>query len=94
MFEWDADKAEINLAKHGVGFEEASTAFSDPWGLVIDDPDHSDDEDRFVLIGLSSRASVLVVCHCFRTGARIRLISARDATKREESQYWRFRYEG
>lgn len=94
MFEWDEDKAEANLAKHGVSFENAATALSDPWGLVIDDPDHSEAEDRFVLLGLDAMATTLVVCHCFRQGTRIRLISARRATHREDRQYWGWRREG
>lgn len=87
-FEWDPSKARSNEAKHGVSFEEASTAFSDDSGLVISDPDHSDDEDRFVLLGLSSGLRLLVVVHCFRDEDEvIRLISARKATRRETNYY-------
>lgn len=87
-------KAEANVSKHGVSFEDASTVFSDAFALVISDPDHSDEEDRFVILGLSLDADLLVVCHCFRDEARIRIISAREATENEESQYWRSRHAG
>ena len=87
-FEWDTQKATANLAKHGVAFSEALTAFSDDTGLVIDDPDHSAEEDRFILLGLSSELRLLVVVHCFReNGQVIRLISARRANRRERDQY-------
>ena len=87
-FEWSEDKAAANLAKHEVSFEEAQTAFEDCSALIIDDPDHSDDEERFVLLGLSAKARMLVVCHCYRENdARIRLISARKATKNESATY-------
>ena len=65
-FEWDPRKARANLAKHGVSFEEASTAFYDESGLILDDPDHSENEERFVLLGLSASVHLLVVVHCFR----------------------------
>ena len=94
MFEWDQAKAETNAHKHGVTFGEASTVFSDTYALVIDDPDHSEQESRFVIIGLALFAQVLVVCHCWREGARIRIISARKATRHEDEQYWRRRHEG
>ena len=94
-FEWDPNKAEISVAKHGVTFKEAATVFGDPYARVIDDPDHSLDEERFVIIGLSSRANVLTVCHCLRgKGSIIRIISARKATKNELRQYWRHCHEG
>lgn len=94
-FEWDANKAASNVVKHGVSFEEASSAFHDLYARVIDDPDHSLDEERFILIGLSLKARVLVVCHCYR-GADdvVRIISARKATKNEAKQYWRYYHEG
>lgn len=92
-FEWDSKKAEANVAKHGVSFEEACTVFSDIFALVIDDPDHSEEEDRFIIMGLSLQADVLVVCHCCREQARIRIMSAREATKNEEIQYWGARHE-
>lgn len=81
-FEWDSGKALSNEGKHGVSFEEASTVFDDAFARVIPDPDHSDDEERFIIIGVSSRAHTLVVCHCYRSpGRTIRIISARKATK-------------
>lgn len=91
-FEWDSGKARINLAKHGVSFEEAMTVFSDPYARVIADPDHSLEEERLVILGMSMRARELVVCHCRRGpgGSTVRIISARKATKSEARQYWRF----
>ena len=87
-FEWDPRKAAANRRKHGISFEEASTAFSDELGLIIPDPDHSDDEDRFILLGLSVALRLLVVVHCFREeDGVIRIISARKATKRESRDY-------
>jgi hypothetical protein len=87
-FEWDPQKASANLAKHGVPFSEATSAFGDEMGFVLDDPDHSDAEDRFVLIGLSAELRVLVVVHCLRRrGQVIRLISARRANRIERHQY-------
>ncbi len=81
-FEWDEAKEESNVLKHGVSFLEARSVFLDEEGIFISDPDHSEHEDRFLLIGMSSKSRMLVVSHCFRKG-RIRLISARKATKRE-----------
>src|SRR5439155_19128339 len=87
-FEWDAAKARLNERKHGVSFEEAQTVFADELGLLIHDPDHSDDEDRFVLLGLSSSLRALVVCHCYRSENEvIRIISARKADRREQRLY-------
>lgn len=87
-FEWDAAKASLNLKKHAVSFEEASTVFEDPDALVIDDPEHSAQEERFIILGMSAKARLLVVCHCLRqSGNRIRIISARRATARERDQY-------
>lgn len=87
-FEWDPTKAEANLKKHGVSFEEALTAFFDDDALVIDDPDHSLDEERFVLLGLSSKVRVVTVVHCFRgEDDIIRIISARRATPGEQTSY-------
>ena len=86
--EWDARKASANERKHGVTFEEAATAFSDENGRIIPDPDHSVDEDRFVLLGLSWSLRLLVVCHCFRASpVVIRIISARKANRSERDQY-------
>ena len=87
-FEWDERKNRSNRQKHGVSFEEAQTVFLDDAALLIDDPDHSDDEDRFVLLGLSSSLRTLVVCHCYRKGASIiRIITARKADRSETSLY-------
>lgn len=89
-FQWDDRKAESNAKKHGVSFEEASTVFYDPHALRINDDAHSDEEDRFVIMGLSSVARVLTVCHCYREPDDIiRIISARHATKQEQAVYWR-----
>ena len=85
-FEWDPEKARANLAKHRVSFEEAMGAFLDPLSVTILDPDHGEGENRFVLIGQSSRNRLLVVIHTDR-GNAIRLISARRATRRERQTY-------
>lgn len=85
-FEWDPNKAKRNLEIHGVSFDEASTAFKDPLSLVIYDPLHSDEEDRFVLIGTSYANRLLVVVHTER-GDLIRVISARKANKNERKYY-------
>ena len=87
-FEWDPRKANANLKKHGISFEEAKSVFYDDRARLIDDPDHSDDEDRFVLLGLSHSLRIVVVCHCYRgDGDLIRIISARKATARESKAY-------
>ena len=87
-FEWDPQKNLTNQKKHGVSFEEASTVFEDVNALVISDPEHSEDEERFVILGFSVRANLLVVCHCYRASESvIRIISARRATKNESRQY-------
>jgi len=92
-FAWDAAKEAANRRKHRVSFEEAETVFSDDYAMLIDDPEHSDDEDRFVLMGLSVRLRTLVVVHAYRgTEGIIRLISARKANSRERALYnlrWR-----
>lgn len=94
-FEWDDEKARRNLAKHDVSFSEASTVFYDPHAIVIDDDEHSLDENRFIIVGLSATARVLTVCHCYRElNEVIRIISARRATKNEEAEYWRRWHEG
>ena len=85
-FEWAPSKAALNLQKHGVPFEEAMTAFGDPLSSTIPDPDHSEDEERFITRGLSSSNRLLVISHTDR-GGRIRLISARLASSRERRQY-------
>ena len=85
---WDRRKAKENARKHGITFEEAQTVFLDDHALLISDPDHSDDEDRFVLLGLSARSRIVVVCHCYReSDSEIRLISARKADRKERRQY-------
>lgn len=90
QFEWDAEKAEINQKKHGITFLEAQTVFADYDALRIFDPDHSEDEDRFILLGMSSILHILVVCHCYRKNDEIiRIISARKATKKECQAYER-----
>jgi len=87
-FKWDPKKASSNEKKHGVSFEEARTVFFDENAKLIDDPDHSEDEDRFVLLGLSSTLRVILVCHCYRDeGGVIRIISARKASSHESKQY-------
>mgnify|MGYP003301090035 CR=1 FL=1 len=88
-FEWDENKNRINKSKHKVSFEEAKTVFYDEEALVINDPDHSENEERFIILGESSRANLLVVCHCYRISETvIRIISARKATKTETKQYY------
>ena len=90
IFEWDEDKSGSNIRRHGVSFEEAQTVFLDEKALRFFDPDHSQDEDRFIMLGMSFRLRVLVVCHCFRkSDTVIRIISARKADKREATAYWR-----
>ncbi len=88
-FEWDENKNRINKSKHKVSFEEAKTVFYDEEALVINDPEHSENEERFIILGESSRANLLVVCHCYRISETvIRIISARKATKTETRQYY------
>jgi uncharacterized DUF497 family protein len=86
-FEWDSRKDADNRRKHGVSFEEASTVFADEHALLVVDPDHSDEEDRFVLLGLSSALRALIVCHCCREKDVIRIISARRASRTEREEY-------
>lgn len=87
-FEWDPAKSAANRTKHGVSFEEAASVFEDEFALLIPDPAHSSAEDRFVLLGLSERARILVVVHCDRaSGSIVRIISARPATRHESIQY-------
>ncbi len=86
LFEWDPQKARRNLAKHGVSFDEAGTAFEDALSITIGDPLHSEDEERFVLVGHSRRNRLLVVVHTYR-GDRIRIISARPAARGERTRY-------
>ena len=86
-FEWDPRKARTNAEKHGISFEEARTVFYDDNARLIDDPDHSDGEERFILMGISGNLRVLTVCHCYRDDDIIRIISARKATKHEKNYY-------
>ena len=87
-FEWDENKNTTNRKKHNISFEEAQTAFYDENALLIDGPDHSAEEERFILLGFSLRANLLVVCHCYRQSESvIRIISARKATANEERAY-------
>ena len=92
MFEWDEKKEEANIKKHGITFEEARSAFFDEFAIQFFDPEHSDEEDRFILLGNSYRLNTLVVCHCFRRKeTKIRIISARKADKDEIDAYWSYR---
>jgi uncharacterized protein len=87
-FRWDPAKDTINRRKHGIGFAEAATVFYDDDALLVADPEHSQEEDRFLLLGLSSRLRALVVCHCYREAHDvIRIISARRADRSEREQY-------
>ena len=87
-FQWDNRKASLNEKKHGVSFNEAKTVFFDENAKVIQDPEHSEDEERFIILGLSAATKLLVICHCYRENDRvIRIISARKATKIEARQY-------
>ena len=89
-FEWDHAKGALNKRKHGVSFEEAHTVFYDERAIEFFDPDHSDQEDRFIMLGLSFKLRLLVVCHCVREGESIiRIMSARKATRREAAHYRR-----
>ena len=87
-FEWDERKAAVNAKKHGVSFDEARSVFFDERARLIEDPDHSSAEERFILLGVSSSLRLLLVCHCYRSaGNVIRIISARKATIRETKSY-------
>lgn len=89
-FDWDENKNISNQKKHGMSFEEASSVFFDESAILFDDPEHSEDEDRFLLVGMSDRAKVCTVCHCYRESDEIiRIISARKATKKESEIYER-----
>jgi uncharacterized DUF497 family protein len=88
-FEWDEAKDRLNRRKHRIGFEEARTVFLDENAIRFFDPDHSEHEDRFIMLGISFQLRVLVVCHCHRgPDSIIRIISARKADKKEEAAYW------
>jgi len=87
-FIWDEDKNKKNIISHKISFEEAKTVFYDPNAKVIFDPDHSKDEDRFIILGISKFLNLLVVCHCYKENDKIiRIISARKATTKEKKQY-------
>ena len=87
-FDWDEQKNQANIRDHHVSFEEAQPAFYDPAARLIYDPDHSEEEDRFILLGVSRRMRILVVSHCYREDDEIiRIISARRAAKKEQNQY-------
>ena len=89
-FDWDTNKNEVNIRKHGVDFEEAETVFEDENAVTIYDEEHSEDEDRFKIIGISRKLRELTVCHCYRNGDEVtRIISARKATKNESKLYER-----
>lgn len=87
VFDWDSEKAARNLEKHGITFYEAATVFSDPLSMSYYDPDHSLSEHRFITIGMSERGELLMVAHTDHDGDIIRLISARQLTRRERKQY-------
>ncbi len=88
-FEWDKKKDKSNAKKHGITFEEAQTVFYDEHAIQFFDPEHSEEEDRFLLLGTSFKSKTLVVCHCFREEeAKVRIISARKADKDEQQVYW------
>jgi len=85
---WDEAKAASNQKKHGITFTEAQSVFYDSYALLINDPDHSENEERFILLGLSFVSNMLVVCHCYREkDEQLRIISARKATNKETAQY-------
>ena len=86
-FVWDSSKASLNKRKHGISFEEAQTVFYDENAIEYFDPDHSEDEDRFIMLGFSFKLRILVVCYCVRKGNTIRIISARKATRHEADNY-------
>ena len=90
VFDWDENKNHKNQIKHGISFEEAMSVFWDENAILFDDVEHSLDEDRFLLLGMSDESNVCIVCHCYReSDSIIRIISARKATKKEEERYVR-----
>lgn len=90
IFDWNENKNQINIKKHGIGFDEASSVFYDEKAILFDDPIHSEYEDRFLLLGVSNNANICMVCHCYREfDTVIRIISARRATKKEADRYAR-----
>ncbi|HUV07621.1 MAG TPA: BrnT family toxin [Spirochaetia bacterium] len=91
-FSWDDRKNEANKKEHGISFDEAKTVFYDENAFRYFDPEHSDDEDRFLMVGVSHKLRTFIVCHCFvKEDSVIRIITARKATKDEEDVYWRER---
>ncbi len=87
-FEWDEKKNDLNIKKHNMDFIEASSVFFDSNAIMFDDPEHSDDEDRFILLGMSNLTNICIVCHCYRENDTvIRIISARKATQKESERY-------
>lgn len=86
-YEWNLIKEKLNIAKHAVTFDEAKSVFGDEYGLVLFDEDHSDDEERFLLLGMSGKDRILLVVHCYKECDTIRIISARKATTKERKQY-------
>ncbi len=91
-FEWDSAKNASNIKKHGISFEEAKTVFSDDFARLIADPEHSEEEERFIVLGESIESNLLIVCHCVRDEESVRIISARKADKKERRTYENFRY--
>ena len=90
-FDWDETKNAANIKQHGVTFDEAQTVFLDENAIRYFDPDHSQDEDRFIMLGMSFKLRILVVCHCYRwSDSIIRIISARRANKKEAQDYWNY----
>ncbi|MBN2894530.1 MAG: BrnT family toxin [Campylobacterales bacterium] len=90
-FEWDPAKASSNIKKHGISFDEAKTVFEDDFARLMPDPDHSEEEERFILLGMSYTLKILSVVHCYRDEDGVmRIISARASTKNEERQYKEF----
>ena len=88
QFEWNEEKNRANIKKHGISFEEAKTVFYDENARIINDSDHSEEEDRFIILGLSFQIKMLIVCHCYRERDEIiRIISARKATENEIKEY-------
>jgi uncharacterized DUF497 family protein len=92
-FEWDERKNQENIRKHGISFQEATSVFYDDDAIIFDDPDHSIEEERFMILGIIERPkghlthAIGIVCHCYREGESIRIISAREATKKERTSY-------
>ena len=86
-YEWNLVKERLNIAKHGVDFEEAKSVFADEFALVLFDEDHSNDEERFLILGTRQKERILLVVHCYRENDTIRIISSRKATKNETKQY-------